>query len=94
MPAAVTDTPNRYLNLAIKYFERAEKAESPALQAKLREVAGEYRDQALRLMALQLDAYAKGAYACAASGGRPDKTGPLCCRLSYRVPMPAITSLN
>jgi hypothetical protein len=31
-----------------------EKANSPALQVKLREVAGEYRDQALRLMALQL----------------------------------------
>jgi hypothetical protein len=56
MSAPVTDTPNLYLSLAIKYFERAEKAGSPALQAKLREVAGEYRDQALRLMALQLNA--------------------------------------
>jgi len=54
MSAPVTDTPSLYLNLAIKYFERAEKAGSPALQAKLREMAGEYRDQALRLMALQL----------------------------------------
>ena len=56
MSAPVTDTPNLYLCLAIKYFERAEKAGSPALQAKLREMAGEYRDQALRLMALQLNA--------------------------------------
>ena len=54
MSAPVTDTPSLYLNLAIKYFERAEKAGSPALQAKLREMAAGYRDQALRLMALQL----------------------------------------
>jgi hypothetical protein len=44
MSAPVTDTPNLYLSLAIKYFERAEKADSPALQAKLREMAAEYRD--------------------------------------------------
>jgi hypothetical protein len=31
MSAPVTDTPNLYLNLAIKYYERAEKAGSPAL---------------------------------------------------------------
>jgi hypothetical protein len=54
MSAPVTDTPNLYLNLAIKYYERAEKVDSPALQAKLREMAAGYRDQALRLMALQL----------------------------------------
>jgi hypothetical protein len=54
MSAPVTVTPNLYLNLAIKYYERAEKADSPVLQAKLREMAAEYRDQALRLMALQL----------------------------------------
>jgi hypothetical protein len=56
MTTSVTNIPNLYLCLAIKYFERAEKAASPALQAKLREVAGEYRDQALHLMALQLNA--------------------------------------
>ena len=48
---------SHYLCLAIKYFERAEKAGSPALRVKYREVAGEYRDQALRLMAMQLNAY-------------------------------------
>ena len=54
MSAPVTVTPNLYLKLAIKYYERAEKVDSPALQAKLREMAAGYRDQALRLMALQL----------------------------------------
>jgi hypothetical protein len=50
MPAVVTNLSNRYLRLAIENFERAEKADSPALKAKFRQVAGDYRDQALRLM--------------------------------------------
>jgi len=50
MSAAVTDRSSLYLTLAIKYFERAEKAESPVLQAKVRELAREYRDQAARLL--------------------------------------------
>jgi len=54
--SGVADKSNLYLNLAIKYFERADKANSPALKAKFRELAVEYRDQALRLMALQSDA--------------------------------------
>jgi hypothetical protein len=33
-----------------KYFERAERAESPVLQAKFRELAREYRDQVVRLL--------------------------------------------
>jgi hypothetical protein len=44
------DVPTRYLELAIENFERAEQADSPALRAKLRELAGEYRDKALEML--------------------------------------------
>jgi hypothetical protein len=44
--SAVIDVPNRYLELAIQNFERAERADSPALQAKFRALAAEYRDKA------------------------------------------------
>ena len=48
--SAVTDRANHYLQLAIRYFERAEQAASPALKTKFRRLAGEYRDHALRLL--------------------------------------------
>jgi hypothetical protein len=48
--SAVTDISSRYLRLAIANFERAERADCPQLQAKFREMAGEYRDMALRLL--------------------------------------------
>jgi hypothetical protein len=44
------DVPTRYLKLAIENFERAEQADSPALQAKFRKLAGDYRDKALEML--------------------------------------------
>jgi hypothetical protein len=44
------DVPTRYLKLAIENFERAEHADSPALEAKFRELASEYRDKALEML--------------------------------------------
>jgi hypothetical protein len=46
--SAVIDGPSRFLQLAIQNFERAERAGSPALQAKFRALAAEYRDKAPR----------------------------------------------
>jgi hypothetical protein len=60
--ADVIDVPKRYLELAVQYFERAEQADSPALQAKYRELAGDYRDKALEM----LNAPAKAAVAAVA----------------------------
>ena len=54
--SAVTDISSRYLRLAIANFERAERADCPQLQAKFREMAGEYRDMALRLLDRQWNA--------------------------------------
>jgi hypothetical protein len=45
---SVTDISDRYFRLAIENFERAERENSPQLQAKFREMAGEYRDLALQ----------------------------------------------
>jgi hypothetical protein len=50
MSGVVANLSNRYLRLALKNYERAEQTDSPTLKAKFRKVAGEYRDQALRLM--------------------------------------------
>jgi hypothetical protein len=44
------DLPTRYLELAIENFERAEQADSPALRAKFRELANDYRDKALEML--------------------------------------------
>jgi hypothetical protein len=41
---------SHYLELAIQNFKRAEQAANPQLKAKLRKLAGEYRDQALELL--------------------------------------------
>jgi hypothetical protein len=38
------------LELALKYFERAEQADNPRLKAKLRKLAGGYRDNALEIL--------------------------------------------
>jgi hypothetical protein len=38
--ADVIDVPSRYFKLAVQNFERAERADNPALQAKFRELAG------------------------------------------------------
>jgi hypothetical protein len=46
----VSDISSHYLELAIQYFKRAEQAANPQLKAKLRKLAGEYRDQALELI--------------------------------------------
>jgi hypothetical protein len=46
----VADIPNRYLRLAIEHFERAERTDNPQLKAKLRKLAGEYRDKALQII--------------------------------------------
>jgi hypothetical protein len=48
--ADLIDVPSRYLKLAVQNFERAERADSPALQAKFRELAGDYRDKALEML--------------------------------------------
>jgi hypothetical protein len=48
--SAVIDVPSRYLQLALENFERAEQADSPALKAKFRELAGDYRDKALQML--------------------------------------------
>jgi len=48
--SAVIDGPSRFLQLAIQNFERAERAGSPALQAKFRALAAEYRDKALQML--------------------------------------------
>jgi hypothetical protein len=50
--SAIADRTNRYLRLAIRCFEQAD---SPALKAKLRQMAGDYRGQALRLLELEED---------------------------------------
>jgi hypothetical protein len=44
------DKLDRCLQLAIHNFERAELADSPALQARFRQIAGIYRDMALKLL--------------------------------------------
>jgi hypothetical protein len=44
------DKSNQYLELAFRYFQRAEQADNPVLQAKLRKLAGEYRDKALEMI--------------------------------------------
>jgi hypothetical protein len=46
----VIDMSSHYLELAIQNFKRAEQAANPQLKAKLRKLAGEYRDQALELL--------------------------------------------
>ena len=46
----VSDMSSHYLELAIQNFKRAEQAANPQLKAKLRKLAGEYRDQALELL--------------------------------------------
>ena len=46
----VSDLSSHYLELAIQNFKRAEQAANPQLKAKLRKLAGEYRDQALELL--------------------------------------------
>jgi hypothetical protein len=46
----VADISSRYLELAIRYFERAARTDNLVLQAKLRELAGEYRDKALQIL--------------------------------------------
>jgi hypothetical protein len=48
--SGVIDEPSRSLELAIQYFERATQADSPVLQAKFRELAGDYRDKALEIL--------------------------------------------
>jgi hypothetical protein len=48
--ADLIDVPSRYLKLAVQNFERAERADGPALQAKFRELAGDYRDKALEML--------------------------------------------
>jgi hypothetical protein len=44
------DKSSQYLELAFRYFQRAEQADNPALHAKLRKLAGEYRDKALEMI--------------------------------------------
>ena len=44
------DKLGRCLQLAIHNFERAERADSPALQARFRQIAGMYRDMALEIL--------------------------------------------
>ena len=46
----VSDMSSHFLELAIQNFKRAEQAANPQLKAKLRKLAGEYRDQALELL--------------------------------------------
>ena len=46
----VADISSRYTELAIQYFERAARTDNPVLQAKLRKLAGEYRDKALQII--------------------------------------------
>jgi hypothetical protein len=46
----LVDVSTRYLELAIENFERAEQAGSPALQAKFRELASDYRDKGLEML--------------------------------------------
>jgi hypothetical protein len=46
----VADIPDRYLRLAIEHFERAERTDNPQLQAKLRELAEDYRDRAIEML--------------------------------------------
>jgi hypothetical protein len=46
----VADISSRYVELAIQYFKRAARTDNPVLQAKLRELAGEYRDKALQML--------------------------------------------
>jgi hypothetical protein len=44
------DRANRLLSLAMKYFERAECAESPLLAAQFRAMGSQYRDTAILMV--------------------------------------------
>jgi hypothetical protein len=46
----VSDMSDRYLELAIQYFKRAEQEANPQRKAKFRELAGEYRDKAVEML--------------------------------------------
>jgi hypothetical protein len=41
---------NRHLELALQYFKRSEQASNPQIRAKLRMLAVEYRDNALKML--------------------------------------------
>jgi hypothetical protein len=47
---SLPDVPNDYFKLAVQNFERAERADSPVLRAKFRELAGDYRDKGLEML--------------------------------------------
>jgi len=68
----VADISSRYTELAIRYFERAARTDNPVLQAKLRKLAGEYRDRVLQMLDRAVES------ACADgqsfSSSRPDST--------------------
>ena len=49
MPA-YTDKSDRYLQLAVKHYERGESCDNPELRAKFREIAARYRDLALETL--------------------------------------------
>ena len=46
----VVDKSSQYLELALQYFERSEQANNPQIRAKLRKLAVEYRDNALKML--------------------------------------------
>jgi hypothetical protein len=49
MPA-YTDKSDRYLQLAVKHYERGESCDNPELRAKFREIAARYRDLAVEML--------------------------------------------
>ena len=50
MVVTYKSTSGDLVRLAIQYFERAARSEDPELRAKLRQLAEEYRDEALQML--------------------------------------------
>ena len=46
----VGDKSSQYLELSVQYFGRSEQANNPQIRAKLRKLAVEYRDNALKML--------------------------------------------
>ena len=46
----VVDKSSQYLELSVQYFERSEQANNPQIRTKLRKLAVEYRDNALKML--------------------------------------------